>query len=708
MLQFDEFVEKEPKAILKEYFGYDDFRPMQEEIINTVLSGEDCLVLMPTGGGKSMCYQIPALAKKGLCVVVSPLISLMRDQVEGLKQNGIAAAYLNSSQSSLEQQKVERACAYGDLKLLYVSPEKLSSDWFKQFLRSLTINLFAIDEAHCISFWGHDFRPEYAQMKLLKQDFPNTPIIALTATADKLTRKDIMEQLSLEGAKMFVSSFDRPNIRLNVRPGQQRLQQIITYLKAHKGDSGIIYCLSKKSTESLAEKLRAKGFDAKHYHAGMSNRDRMEVQDAFIRDDLRIVCATIAFGMGIDKSNVRFVLHYNLPKNIESYYQEIGRAGRDGVESDTILFYTYADVNQHRSILDEEDSKIKELKLQKLARLQQFAETNMCRRKVLLNYFSERMEEDCGNCDVCQNPRTTIDGTIIAQKALSAIARTREKLPMSTIVQILRGRYTPAVMSGNYNSIKTFGAGRDIREFDWNNYIIQLVNQGLLEIAYEHRNALRFTDLSKKVLVEGQKVDLVEPQSFKKAAPVKKKSAKEMFEEGMFQHLRVVRKSVAADEGVAPYRIFDDKTLRLMSEKWPVSEAQFLDIAGVGQKKNEQYGELFRGATLDYIAEHAHGLKGTTHLVTLAHYMNGDTIAEIAKKRQVIPRTIYNHMAHLYQHGHDIDLYQFISEEELAAIVPIVEEYGLDAKLKDIYIALEEKYDYYKIQLTIAFLIRNK
>ncbi len=701
----DQHTGKKPQEVLKAYFGYDSFRPMQEEIIELVIDNKDALVIMPTGGGKSICYQIPALVKKGIGIIISPLISLMRDQVEGLKQNGIAAAYINSSQTSHEQQKIERACAYGDIKLLYVSPEKLATDWFLSFLRTLEINLFAIDEAHCISFWGHDFRPEYKQLGLLKNKFPNIPVIALTATADKLTRKDIVEQLNIQTAKQFISSFDRPNLQLMVQPGRDRLGQIVQYLKSHQTESGIIYCLSRKSTESLAQKLRDKGYKAAHYHAKLPPKKRAAVQDAFLRDDLQIVCATIAFGMGIDKSNVRFVLHYNLPKNIESYYQEIGRAGRDGLSSDAILFYTYADVNTHRTIIEDEASDIKNVKITKLLRLQQFAETNTCRRKVLLNYFGEKLDQNCGSCDVCQNPRKTFDGTIIAQKVMSAVARCREKAAMGTIVYVLRGRVNNQIVAQGFNKIKTFGKGKDFKEQEWFDFITQLLNLGYLEIAYDQHNALKLTEHSRKVLFEGEKVKLVQPVDRQAAVPkIRKKTKKEMFEDGLFERLRVLRKQIAIAVELAPYQIFNDKTLRAMTQTLPINEKEFIEISGVGVHKLTEYGQAFIEAIINFVAEEGGKIKGGTKIVTYHYHLQGLKPEIIADRRQVTLSTIYNHFAGLLTRGIEIDVSEIIPAEEYQDIANMIKKHGLDSKLRDLYAALGEQYDYGIIQLVLNWL----
>lgn len=598
------------KLALKRYFGYDQFRPLQADIIRAIFSGRDALVLMPTGGGKSVCFQIPAVTLPGTCVVVSPLISLMKDQVEGLRANGIAAAFINSAIDSREQLRVEESFYAGELNLLYVSPEKLVSGNFVSILKRGKINLFAIDEAHCISAWGHDFRPEYTQMGMLKQHFPKVPVVALTATADKLTRKDIVDQLKLEEPEIFIASFDRPNLSLEVRPGQQRLQQIEDFVRKHPKQAGIIYTLSRKATEDIADKLKQKGFKAEAYHAGLSPDRRSKIQDHFINDNLHIICATVAFGMGIDKSNVRWVIHYNLPKNLEGYYQEIGRAGRDGAKADTLLFYSFADVSLLRDIIQNgENATQNEIQLVKLERMQQYAESLACRRRILLAYFSENLSENCGNCDICRNPPQSIDGTVIAQKALSAVYRLNEQVPMGMLIDVLRGSGRREIKQLGYDTIKTYGAGRDFSQWDWQHYLMQLINLGYLEVAYDAANVLRLTSASQDVLFKNRSVELIKPTSYKERQEEEKASAKikaptqlkkERLRDELFEHLRQIRKEIAQKEGIPPYLIFSDATLEEMAFSKPQTEDDMLAVSGVGEKKLVQFGYRFIKAIRKY------------------------------------------------------------------------------------------------------------
>ncbi|WP_370523456.1 DNA helicase RecQ [Pontibacter sp. Tf4] len=699
---------REAREALKLYFGYDSFRPMQEQIISCILQRQDVVVLMPTGGGKSVCYQVPAVVMPGITIVVSPLIALMKDQVEALLENGIKAAYLNSSLGADEQYRIENACLAGDLKLLYVSPEKLLSAGFLSFLKRLQVSLFAVDEAHCISAWGHDFRPEYTQLRILKQQFPQTPMVALTATADKLTQKDIQEQLALHDPQVFISSFDRPNINLMVKPGRDRFNKITEFLDRHRGQPGIIYCLSRKGTEAIADKLKRQGYRATSYHAGMNASQRAKAQEDFLKDDVQIVCATVAFGMGIDKSNVRWVIHYNLPKNIEGYYQEIGRAGRDGAKSDALLFYSYADVMSMRSMLMEGKEQQVELQLVKLERMQQYAEATICRRRILLQYFGETMRKDCGNCDICRNPPTSFDGTLLAQKALSAIARTQEQVNMGLLIDVLRGSRNAQVLEGGYHQIKTYGAGRDVSTMDWQRYLHQMLNAGLVELAYDQNYTLKLTEQSRQVLFEGRPVQLVKFDEVKQPVEevrTKARPKKEVIQDALFERLRALRKRLADEHGVPPYVIFSDNTLQEMAAEKPANRIAMLSISGVGSVKYERYGYDFVNEIISFVTEEqekGNKLKGATHLVTYELYQRGSNPEQIARERNLNPVTIYSHLATLYEQGYEVDLHKFVSPKEYQAIEKAIYSLGPDAKLKDLYDALKEQYEYHKIRLSIA------
>lgn len=591
---------------LKTYFGYDSFRPLQEDIIRHLMDRKDALVLMPTGGGKSICYQLPALLSEGTAVVVSPLISLMKDQVETLCANGIAAGALNSNNDETENASLRRACMEGKLKLLYISPEKLLAE-ANYLLRDMHISLFAIDEAHCISQWGHDFRPEYTQMGILHQLFPQVPIIALTATADKITREDIIKQLHLNQPRIFISSFDRPNLSLTVKRGYQQKEKskaILDFIARHPGESGIIYCMSRSKAETVAQMLQKQGIKSAVYHAGLSPARRDEAQDDFINDRVQVVCATIAFGMGIDKSNVRWVIHYNLPKSIESFYQEIGRAGRDGMPSDTLLFYSLADLILLTKFAT--DSGQQSINLEKLQRMQQYAEADICRRRILLSYFGENTTCDCGNCDVCKNPPERFDGTIIVQKALSAIARSEQQIGTGILVDILRGNMSSEVTERGYHRLKTFGAGREVPVRDWHDYLLQMLQLGYFEIAYNENNHLKITQSGTDVLFGRARALLVtiRREEAVQATRGRKRKAtvptKELplglpnTESGeLFEALRTLRKRLANQEALPAYIVLSDKVLHLLSASRPTTIEEFGNISGIGEYKKKKYGKEF-------------------------------------------------------------------------------------------------------------------
>ncbi len=754
------------QVALKKYFGYDTFRPLQEDIVQTVFDKRDCLVLMPTGGGKSICFQIPAVTTEGVAVVVSPLISLMKDQVEALRANGISAAYLNSSQSYGEAQIIENQLFRNELKLLYVSPEKAVSQGFISLLKSLPLSLIAIDEAHCISSWGHDFRPEYTQLGFLKQQFPTIPIIALTATADKLTRRDIVEQLKLADPTVFLASFDRPNISLDVRPGQKRIEQILEFIKSRPNQAGIVYCLSRKSTEELAVKLKAANIRAEAYHAQVPSNSRSKVQEDFLNDKIQVVCATVAFGMGIDKSNVRWVIHYNLPKNIEGYYQEIGRAGRDGSPADTMLFFSFADVNTYRDMFAEAPNA--EIQNAKLDRMMQFADAQICRRRILLNYFSENYDKDCGNCDVCRTPPQYMDGTKTAQMALSAVTRLNQDVNMALLVDVLRGSARFEILERGYDKIKTYGAGRNVPATEWQSYIWQLIQIGLLEIAYEDKHKLRLMPASQDVLFKGKEVRLFRPLSVKERQEIERKAKEQKamkeavaprlrIKNELFEFLREFRRSLAVERGVPPYIIFSDATLGEMAAVVPRSKAEMLQISGVGELKFEAFGEDFLTKIETFLSENPDFIESGavnqvvggapspqensvsprdtsaaenvrtvspeeikqlkqvekeakihTTQITYNFYKSGMHIEDIAVHRFLSPVTISGHLMQLYEQGEAIDPFQFITTDELAEISNGLDVFEPPYKLRELHEFFGEMFGYDKIRWAIALYEKDK
>lgn len=692
---------------LKKYFGYDRFRPMQAEIIQHIYAGEDVLVLMPTGGGKSLCYQIPAITLPGTAIVVSPLISLMKDQVESLRANGVRAAFLNSSLDAADQYMVEEDFFQGKLDLLYVSPEKLLSQQFLPLLQKVNINLFAIDEAHCISSWGHDFRPEYTQMRFLKRSFPNVPVIALTATADKVTRKDILSQLQLPQAAVFIASFDRPNLSLEVRPGQKKLQQIAQYLRQRPGHAGIIYCLSRKGTEDVAERLKDAGFSTRCYHAGLSEQLRSKAQEDFINDNVQVICATVAFGMGIDKSNVRWVIHYNLPKNIESFYQEIGRSGRDGVQADTLLFYSYGDVMILDEIIRKNESEQVDINLAKLERMREYAESAACRRRLLLSYFGEDVRHDCGNCDNCKNPPTRFDGTVLAQKTLSALARLKEKVGMLLLIDVLRGSGRKEVLEKGYDKIKTYGAGRDLPQSEWQHYIRQLIQLGYLEIAHDEHNVLKLTAASQRVLFEKEKVELVRFATVKERQEKAVKKVDEKIKplrlrDELFEHLRKLRRQLSQERGIPPYMIFSDATLEEMAAAKPANSEQLMAISGVGEQKLQQFGQPFLDAIQAFLSENIESPTSSTYELSFELLQKGISVEEVAARRKLSPDTIYSHLAILYEKGEKIDIHRFVSASDIERVTQCLRYLQEPYKLKDIYEYLQQEVPYPQIRLALA------
>ena len=702
---------KEAHQLLKKVFGYDSFRPYQEEIIEHVLAKKDALVLMPTGGGKSICFQIPALMLEGVTMVISPLISLMKDQVESLLANGVEAGFINSSQSESQKNEILRKARNKELKILYVSPETLVSG-IHTWLRDIPFSLVAIDEAHCVSMWGHDFRPEYKMIQEIRRNDSTIPFIALTATADKITKKDIVTNLGLKEPRLFTSSFDRPNLSLEVMgniPKKEKKEEIIDFIQAQGDKSGIIYCLSRKETEDWSSSLRAAGINAEHYHAGLSAEERSKVQEGFVKDEVPVICATVAFGMGIDKSNVRWVIHTNLPKNMEGYYQEIGRAGRDGMPSVTRLYYNYRDV----VLLSDfaKDSSQSELLLEKLDRMLQYAEASTCRRRILLAYFGESLQKNCGNCDVCKNPPAYLDGTVLSQKALSCIKRADEKVTLNVLIDILRGAKNAAVYNGNYQNLKTYGIGADMSWQMWSHHLIEMKNLGLFEVAYDQNMSLKVTEFGNDVLFKGvqiqltaQKIREAKKEKTKRGERTKTTSTPTQLtkQEILFDRLKMLRRKIAVEKNVPPYVIFSDNTLHEMTVELPRTDSDFLAISGVGNQKLESYGFEFMDVIKTHLEENRPKL--STYEETLVLLKQNHSLEEIAQQRNMQVTTIYSHLAKLFSEGYPIDIYKYVSEDEVKRIREVIQGMEDTSILKPIFEALNGEIDYGKIRLTVTLL----
>ncbi len=709
--------------ILQQYFGYQQFRFNQQDIIENVLAKKDTVVLMPTGGGKSLCYQVPALALEGVAVVVSPLIALMKDQVDALRLSGINAAFLNSTQSSFEQAAIAQQIKDNKLKLLYVAPERLlGANGMFGFLKQVNVSLFAIDEAHCISHWGHDFRPEYVALGQLKTAFPSIPVIALTATADKLTKKDIIEKLVLTDYTVFENSFNRPNIGYFIKPKRNYLEELTDYLLKHKEDSGIIYCLSRNSTDLLAEKLQEKGFAAEAYHAGLEKNVREKRQEKFLRDEIKIIVATIAFGMGINKSNVRFVIHTDLPKNIEGYYQETGRAGRDGLESEAILFYSNADVFKLKSFArvegNEEQSKIMLKKLDKMAEL---CETNICRRKYLLNYFDEAAPAWCGNCDTCLSEREKADQTIEAQKVLSAVSRLSQRFGIKYVVDFLRGSNTS---KPEHQSIKTYGIGKDIPTDQWRKIIKEL-----LQLKYLHQSdgeypVLQLNENSHAILKGQLKVMLTKSIVTAKAA-VQKYTPAQTMEQGLFTTLKAIRHDLAREDNVAAFQIFSDATLAEIATYLPLNKQDLVKISGFGEIKLVRYGDAFLDAVIDYCV--SNNLTGKIHLkapkkqnntpgsdkttdtkmASLQLFRLGKSVAEIAADRNLSSGTIEQHLAHFVFTG-EVKINELVAGNKIEPITKAIEACGNNWALAPVKKLLGDEFSYGEIGAVMNYIRRMK
>ncbi|MCL3780149.1 DNA helicase RecQ [Prolixibacteraceae bacterium JC049] len=697
-----------PEKVLQKHFGYSTFRPQQLEVITHVLEGNDTVVLMPTGGGKSICFQVPALILPGVTVVISPLIALMKDQVQSLEANGIKAAFFNSTLSETEEHVILDRLNKGEIKLLYVSPERLYTPRFFELLQQINISLFAIDEAHCISSWGHHFRPEYRKLSALKKQFPAIPVIALTATADRAVRTDIGEMLQLQQPKYFISSFDRPNLSLAVLPGQKKYQQIVQIIRRNRDESGIIYCSSRNATEKLAEKLQKAGFKAEAYHAGLNADERSSIQDKFIQDRIHIICATVAFGMGIDKPDVRYVIHHNMPGNIESYYQEIGRAGRDGLPAETVLFYSYRDVQTHLTFIEElPDDKYQQIQRTKLEQMQKYAEGQICRRKILLSYFSEAPGDDCNNCDVCQNPPKYFDGTVPAQMALSAIIRTGQRAGITTLVDILKGSMSPMVRQLGFNHIKTFGAGREYTAFDWQLFIQQFIQQGIIELDYKDHYNLKTTEISNDILFNKSTIKLVSSETVRERLDEQKKqntafkTVTSVVNESLFEHLRKLRKEIAEQLGKPAFVIFSDASLKDMSGKAPTSIDEFLEVSGVGEHKARQFAAPFLKAINEYTSGKT---QGNAYTESWELFQQGLTVEQIAIKRRIHETTVYSHLSTVIGKGIPIDIHNLVDQYEINMVKGAVAQLGNNQPIKTYFEHLERQVSFGKVRLIFTWL----
>lgn len=699
-------------GVLKSRFGFDAFRPHQEEIIRHVLEGRDALVIMPTGGGKSICYQLPALMRDGFALVISPLISLMNDQVRSLRANGIEAGAWHSGSTTAEQKQITQAIDQGSLKILYVSPERALTSKFLDFIRPLPVSLFAIDEAHCVSIWGNDFRPEYAQLSGLTQHFPDVPVLALTATADKATQEDILLQLKLKAPKVFLSSFERPNIYLSARPGVDRLDQIRAFLNDRKVQPGIIYCLSRKSTETVATALQRYGYKAQPYHAEMANDLRRKVQDDFQFDRLQIVCATIAFGMGIDKPNIRWVVHYNLPKNIENYYQEIGRSGRDGQPAEALMFYSFRDVAVYKEFIDQSEAPetFKRVQSEKLERIWEYSQATHCRTNVILNYFGEYRAAGCGHCDHCLQPLQGFDGTKLTQMALSACKRCHESVGLNLLVDVLRGSGKKEVYDRNLHKVKTYGAGKDLSIREWTHYITQMINQGLLTIDYVAHSVLRCTPLSDAVLFDGKTITL-HKQADKLVEPLVSKMPKaEQYHAGLLERLEKLCYRLGQQEGLPPYAVFPKGTLKEMAELQPITLAELTRINGIGAYKAGKYGQAFVDEIRTYAKDQKiiKKPKGMTYVETLQLFQQGLSMEEIAQQRSMALSTIAMHLGRLYERGEDIDLKRLLLADDLILARQGWKASGFSDQVSKVKEQIGDSMDYARLHLALAILRKEK
>jgi ATP-dependent DNA helicase RecQ len=709
------------KEILRQYFGYSEFRQLQQDIILDVLEGNNALVLMPTGGGKSLCYQYPSLIFNGLTIVVSPLISLMKNQVDSLRSNGIPAEYINSSLNYKEITEIKSALVQNRVRLLYIAPERLAVPSFLSFLKGLEISLFAIDEAHCISEWGHDFRPEYRQLKLISTSFPDVPIIALTATATMKVRDDIINQLELKECKKYIASFNRENLVYYVRPKQDAYGQIVEFLKTKPRKSGIIYCYSRKSVESLTENLKYAGFRALPYHAGLSSEVRSANQDKFLKDNVEILVATIAFGMGIDKPNIRFVIHHDLPKNLEAYYQETGRAGRDGLRSDCVLFYSYGDRQKIEYFINQmTNDKEKQIAFSKLMEIINFCETSVCRRKLLLGYFGEEYKENkCSGCDNCITPKEEVEATGEILTILTCVRELDEKFGINYSIDVLTGSKGNRLAQNGHTALRSYGSGKNMPKKMWHGFIRELLQRGYLDLEGEYP-VLKLTKKSWDLLsgskgeVTTEKIFLVKPQVVKKPA-IRQARRPDIIEDdaddrGLFDALRTLRKTMADAENLPPYMIFNDASLKQMALRRPCTPEDFRKIIGVGDKKLERYGAIFISEIKRFCQKHGPFTqpmkKRSSDSITLEMLDQGMDLDTITLARNLSLNTIYSHIENLIIAGENIDIGKFITKEKIEVISNAILEIG-GVVLKPIKERLGDNYSYGEIKIVRARIERK-